>query len=1309
MNAFNEFMGLYPLSKTLRFELKPIGQTLQFIMSKGGILEQDERLANSYAQVKEIIDEYHKAFIERRLAGFELKYDSEDKKDSLQEYFMYYNMKYKEERDKNTFKQIQGNLRKQIAERLSKDEAFQRIDKKELIQQDLISFVETQPNCGDKRALIEKFRNFTTYFSGFHENRKNMYSAEEQSTSIAYRLINENLPKFIDNVQAFSKVMGTEVSEKMPQLYEGFQEYLNVENIEEMFQLKYFSTVLTQKQIDVYNAIIGGRTLDDNVKIKGLNEYINLYNQQHKDAKLPKLKLLFKQILSDRNAVSWLPEEFDSDGQVLAAIKKCYESLSEHILGNTSLKLMLESLGDFDLNGIFISNDLQLTDISQKIFGNWGIIQKALQAKIANDLPQKRKESFDDYQERIAKRFKSFDSFSIEYIKECLSAVEVPSGGIEKYFSDLGAVDNETEQKENHFACIANAYEEVRDLLNNPYPTEKRLSQDETCIEKIKQLLDEIKALQHFVKPLLGMGNEPNKDERFYGEFTALWNELDQITPLYNMVRNYVTRKPYSEKKIKLNFENGNLLGGWVDSKTENSDNGTQYGGYLFRKRNDINEYDYYLGISSDKKLFRNRCNEIESSKKHFERLNYYQLKSQSIYGSSYKGDYSDDKKEMISIIEQIIEQSSNNDLKIKIENEREKKQSKVDTPAGYLNFIKANDYTVYINLLRNDNFLKKNVELIETAKETLSSIIRIPKAQELSKRKYALFTEIMEDIENLCKEKVFEYFPICEEELTEAMNRKKKTLYLFKISNKDLSYADSFIAGKRKSRGIDNIHTMYFKALMDGNQNVLDIGTGEIFYREETKGLKKEPTHYANIAIKNKNECTKGRKETSLFPYDLIKNKRYTGNRFLFHISIIQNYMKEKGININPVVNECLRHADDVHIIGIDRGERHLLYLVVIDKKGNIKEQFSLNEIVNEYNGNRYSTDYHKLLNQREGERLKARQSWQNIESIKELKEGYLSQVIHKITELMVKYNAIVVLEDLNFGFMRGRQKVEKQVYQKFEKMLIDKLNYLVDKKKDPNEFGGILKAYQLTNKFESFQKLGKQSGFLFYIPAWNTSKIDPQTGFVNLLDVHYESVEKAKNFFCKFDSIRYNASKNWFEFVLDYDKFSQKAEGTNKHWTLCTYDTRIETFRNANKNSQWDSVEVNLTEKFKEHFNKYHIDIHANLKETISNQTEKVFFEGLLHLLKLTLQMRNSKVGTDIDYLISPVADEKGVFYDSRSCDSSLPANADANGAYNIARKGLWVLEQIKETSDLKKLKLAISNKEWLRFAQEKPYLND
>ena len=82
----------------------------------------------------------------------------------------------------------------------------------------------------------------------------------------------------------------------------------------------------------------------------------------------------------------------------------------------------------------------------------------------------------------------------------------------------------------------------------------------------------------------------------------------------------------------------------------------------------------------------------------------------------------------------------------------------------------------------------------------------------------------------------------------------------------------------------------------------------------------------------------------------------------------------------------------------------------------------------------------------------------------------------------------------------------------------------------------------------------------------------------------------------------------------------------------------------------------------------------------------------------------MRNSITNSEVDYLISPVADENGLFFDSRNAIKQLPTNADANGAYNIARKGMWVVEQIKNpTTDLKKMNLAISNRDWLKFVQK------
>ena len=64
----------------------------------------------------------------------------------------------------------------------------------------------------------------------------------------------------------------------------------------------------------------------------------------------------------------------------------------------------------------------------------------------------------------------------------------------------------------------------------------------------------------------------------------------------------------------------------------------------------------------------------------------------------------------------------------------------------------------------------------------------------------------------------------------------------------------------------------------------------------------------------------------------------------------------------------------------------------------------------------------------------------------------------------------------------------------------MISKLNYLVNKDSDPEKIGGLLNAYQLTNKVDGVNK-GRQNGIIFYVPAWLTSKIDPTTGFVDLI----------------------------------------------------------------------------------------------------------------------------------------------------------------------------------------------------------------
>lgn len=1241
----HQFTRLYPVQKTLRFELKPIGKTLENIKSSG-MLEADEHRADSYAKVKKIIDRYHKAYIERVLSNFQLKYESVGKKNSLMEYFEYYSIRIKSEEQKKEFVTIQENLRKQIADALKGDEKFKTIDKKELIRQDLLEFVKSE----EELDLIKEFKDFTAYFTGFHENRQNMYSSDEISTGIAYRLIHDNLPKFIDNMNVFAKVKQSPVADNIAELYNKYSDagLMNVNDLSEMFSLDYYSTVLTQAQIELYNSVIGRKTEEDGTKIQGLNEYINLYNQKQskKEDRLPKFKTLFKQILSDREQISWLPEEYKDANQVLSSINEFYLMLNDDVLERT--KNLLQSISDYDLDKIYIKNDLQLTDISQKMFGDWGVIKRAMEKRYENEHP-KGKTKDDVYEERKAKELKSYDCVSISYIDNCLLLLdEKYHEKVENHIATIGAINTEEKQEVNIIKRITISYNRIKDLLQNEYPADSNLAQDKSNVTLIKEFLDNIKELQHFMKPLLC--NESEKDEKFYGEFSYIWEAIDQITPLYNKVRNYVTRKPYSVEKMKLNFENSQLLNGWdVNKEVDNTS-------VIFRK-----DGLYYLAIMNKKFNKSFKSNKLPCSGDCYEKMDYKLLPGANkmlpkVFFSKSR----------------IAEFAPSNELLEKYEKGTHKKGDNfnIDDCHALIDFFKAsiNKHEDWKNF--GFNFSDTNTY------EDLSGFYH-----EIEEQGYKL------TFRNVSTEYI--------DKLVEDGK-----LYLFQIYNKDFSPF---------SKGKPNMHTLYWKMLFD-ERNLADVvyklnGQAEVFFRKSS--LKVEnPTHPAKQPIANKNVANE--KRQSVFDYDLIKDRRYTVDKFQFHVPITMNFKGSTSGNINSVVNEYIKSSDDMHFIGIDRGERHLLYLTVIDSKGNIKEQYSLNEIVNEYNGNTYSTNYRDLLEKRDEERLKERQSWQTIENIKELKEGYLSQVVYKITQLMVKYNAVVILEDLNMGFKQGRQKVESSVYQQFERSLIDKLNYLVDKNIPADEDGGLLHAYQLTNQFESFKKMGKQNGFLFYIPAWNTSKMDPVTGFVNLFDTRYENVNKSQSFFDKFDVIRYNSAKNLFEFKFDYDNFTQKAEGTRTKWTLCTWGTRIKTFRNPLKNSSWDNEEIVLTDEFKKHFEKFGIDVNGNLKESIVEQGSKEFYEGLFNLLKLTLQMRNSITGTEVDYLISPVADENGNFYDSRTCGDDLPKNADANGAYNIARKGLWVAQQIKENDGKKYPRLAMTNKEWLKFAQEKPYLN-
>lgn len=1271
MQKITDFTNLYQRQITLRFGLKPMFETQEFI-TRAQIIENDERRAEEYKEVKSILDDYHRNFIDSVLNGFAQKiytHDDDDRntyeqwKSSLDNLWDCYLNDDTAKRSTN-LEVYRSVLRKLIADSFKNDPRYSRLDKKELIKEDVPFFLKDD---NDKKKIVSHFNDFTMYFIGYNQNRMNMYSAEAKASAIGFRLINQNLMRFIDNLIILkNKILPNLDSSVITQLNKDFECCLNTYSILDMFELNYYHEMLTQHQIAVYNAIIGGRVDEGNkTEIKGLNQYINEFAGE---AKLPLLLPLYNQILSEKVAVSFSDEQFKDANALTSAIDDSYRYLKSDVL--CQIERILDNLDNYTMDGIFISNDAELAMVSQRHYGSFDAVKNALIAEFDQIHPPKPRQSQEKRENDIKKYLKTIESVSLSKIDSLLHKRSGKS--IVDYFKTKGAVNNDELflQRENLFALIDNRFEVLKDVLRSASPSDELLRKN---IEIIKDFLDAIKDLQHFIKPLLGTGNELQKDEFFYSEFSVLYSLLDEaITPLYNKVRNYLTRKPYNVDKFKLNFDSPSLLRGWPKSD--------EYSCALFRK----DDNNFYLAIldSNHRQCLNNLVAPISPDDR-IEMMKYLQGGKMGhniqnlmvIDGVVKKVNGLKERSGSFAGQNLRLEQAKNDYLPNDINRIRKTKSYSISSPS-----FSREDLNRFISFY------------MPLAREYYSDYAFQLKAP----NEYASFADFTDHINGQAYQ--LQLQPYSWERLRSLVASGQ--VYLFKLISKDFSPF---------AKGRPNLHTIYWRMLFD-EKNLQDVvyklnGEAEIFFRR--KSIANPIIHCANTDIDNKSEYNKVNKPQSRFDYDIIKDRRYTLDHYEFHVPITLNFKAPKKAELNTDVLRFIKDKGIRHIIGIDRGERHLLYLSVIDLDGNIVKQMSLNSIASNPKSPGFEQDFNLLLSNRQGDRLQARRNWTLMDNIKDLKTGYLSQIVHLIYKMMIEYDAIVVLENLNQGFIRNRGgKVEKSVYQKFEKMLIDKLGFIVDKTAAPTDPCGALRALQLSEPYEAFNKTQqkktiRQCGFIFYVPAWNTSKIDPVTGFVNFFDTRLSTKEEIKAFFSKFDKIEYNAVNDAFEFTFNYSKFTGKAEGTRTVWTITSQGERIRTYR-SKQSGQFTSELVMPTAKIKDIFCQAGINIKGNLKDGISRIDKASLLEDLLQAFKFIIQMRNSKVNSEIDYLLSPALDSKNEIFDSRLNDASLPNNADANGAFNIARKGLMIVKQIMQSPDLDSIKLDLSNKAWLQFAQ-------
>lgn len=305
MRKIDNLTNKFSLSKTLKFRLIPVGSTLKNIEEKK-ILDLDKERSKDVSVVKEIYDRYHRDFIERTLADVSLD------NSLLDEYFDIFQSK-----DNDSINKNKDKLRKSIVSvftnERNKDE-YNMMFGKEMIN-------ELLPNISSEseRSVLEKFKGFTTYFVNFNENRKNIYSEDNKHSTIGYRLIEENLPKFASNIKIFTKYFALLDENDINELNANMAEY-NI-TTELLSNILLFKKVLNQSGIDKYNKLLGGYSLENGEKIKGINELINLYNQKNDKNKIPFLTPLFKQVLSDSDKIDFVGL-YQTDKELISSVKK---------------------------------------------------------------------------------------------------------------------------------------------------------------------------------------------------------------------------------------------------------------------------------------------------------------------------------------------------------------------------------------------------------------------------------------------------------------------------------------------------------------------------------------------------------------------------------------------------------------------------------------------------------------------------------------------------------------------------------------------------------------------------------------------------------------------------------------------------------------------------------------------------------------------------------------------------------------------------------------------------------------------------
>lgn len=1095
----------------------------------------------------------------------------------------------------------------------------------------------------ERYGAVTRSQNMKQTFTAFVNGRSVILGGGKEG-SVAYRAVWQNGKVFAKNIIAWDRLLAMD-----PSFNVWLEDILNQIGetdvpLAGLFSEGAYGRFLTQRGIEAYNAVINGWT-EETAFHKGLRGYINEYTQQHDLKNVPQVEGLFKQILSEREGFSFRAERFEDDREVWEALTEFFRDMQGGDIAARGARLMA-SLPLYDAEKITFAKDARRY-ISNGMFGPkakeddkaWKKLDEGLAALAWKRFPGNKKKRMS---------FLGQKRHTLADLEAALLEAGWEGGGTVVSFLA------------GRYAAAAAKVEDAIARALAVKAAGASLSQDKTHNNRLRIALEDIKEGRDVIA-MFCPREEKDGDPLLMDEAGALLAVWNRIVPLLSGTRAYCTTRPRDAKKVRLYFGNDTLMDGFsigLNGKNLKAKGGMivridgAYHVIVIRKGHDVS-LDALVPVENEPVVDMMCLDKVKVAMQITRMI--FTEKAMDIYGAP------DDVREVV-------------------------------LRGGYKGKADAED-------------LRKVIAYAQSCFDRHPSFrnLGLPVKDPVG---YPSWKAFVDDLDEAAYR-------------TEFRPVSRKAL-------KDLEEKGSVLVFRMAGQGLNNVYRgrytgkVLVRNLVDainGDNNVR-INSAKVYYRG--KSAKEEVTHPVGSYIVNRRtisgesvpedvhrriyEYVNGRGR--LAPGDkawldslgehgvkkatiaLSKDRRYMMDHYELQVALtLGASARPESKNLREMVNgrmeAWLTEHPRCRILGINRGENNLIYATLVDADGTILEQRGFNVVG--------GTDYHFRIAERVKKMAKERDTWQDMDSLDDIKTGYLSAALSEIVGMAFRNEAVIVMEDLDTPFLESRSQMGQTVYRKFRTMLLNKLRWYVPDKTRPWE------AWQLssgeTERVKGARKENTsyphRNGIVFFVSPWATSDLDPVTGFRPMLPTYnVGKADEKRKLFAMMEAIRKNADGD-YEFTFDYNKFDVPFPGYKTRWTVSSRGERliVKSDDKGNRNGEIYRPTEHLDNALRNAAGEVP-PCGADLYDAFTALKGDSLDEAFLAFVRV-MQVRNCDVGARTDWFASPVASG----FDSRAAKDTEPWSNDAVTAYNLATKARYCIENGLDDID---------NARWLEIKQ-------